>query len=225
MRPRVTVVVWLLVAATASPTQAQICRGTAPAVNKPGFRPNATIPFALLDSPSGTPFPAEAAVCVQQAFAAWTTANAATALGVRFVPGAGGIVVRFDDRRGHLPSFAAGGWTDAERSRDGALVGATIWLSPNRRLLSSCRGITKAVLHELGHLHGLADHRGDPGTTVMNDFQFKNDRGGRVALEPSPCDAAQAVEASAALASATRTVTALVARATHGLADDPWRRR
>lgn len=225
MRPRVTVVVWLLVVATASPSQAQTCRGNAPAVNKPGFRPGTTIPFALLDSPSGTPFPADAGPCVERAFEAWTAANAATALGVRFVPGPGGVVVRFDDRRGHLPSFVAGGWMDAERSQDGALVGATIWLSPNRHLISSCRGITKVVLHELGHLHGLADHRGLPGTTVMNDFQFKNDRGGRVALEPSRCDAEQAAEASAVLSSTTLAATALVARATHGWADDAWRRR
>lgn len=226
MRPRVTVVVWLLVAAMAAPSQAQTCRGAAPVVNKPGFRPNSTIPYLVLDAPDGRPFPAEATVCVQRAFEAWTAANVATALDVRFVPGPGGIVVRFDEPHGHLPSFAAGGWTDAERSIDGALVGATIWVSPNRRLIDSCAGITKVVLHELGHLHGLADHRGPNGSTVMNNFEFKNDRGGRVAVEPSRCDALQAAEASAVLTSASTAAATLVARAMPIVTtDDPFRRR
>lgn len=109
MRPRVTVVVWLLVAALASPLQAETCRGGAPGVNKPGFRPNTTVPFALVESPDGRPFPAAARPCVWRAFEAWTLANAVSALGVRFVPGPGGVIVRFDEPRGTLPSRVAGG--------------------------------------------------------------------------------------------------------------------
>lgn len=226
MRPRVTVVVWLLVAATASPLRAETCRGAAPVVNKPGFRPNSTIAFALVDSPNGQPFPAGAMPCVWRAFQAWTAANAETMLGVRFVPGPGGIRVRFDDARGLLPDRVAGGWTDAERDVDGALVGATIWLSPDRRLMDSCEAVTKAVLHEIGHLHGLADHRGPHGSSVMNDFERKNDRGGRVAVAPSPCDARQAVRASAVLgAGAVRLTLAGPAVAALRLDGDEIRRR
>lgn len=226
MRPRVTVVVWLLVAATASPVRAQTCQGATPVVNKPGFRPNTTMAFALVDSPSGHPFPPGAVPCVWRAFQAWTAANAETMLGVRFVPGPGGIRVRFDDARGLLPDRVAGGWTDGERDADGALLGATIWLSPDRRLMDSCAAVTKAVLHELGHLHGLGDHRGPRGSSVMNDFERKNDRGGRVAVAPSPCDARQAARASAVLgAGAARLTLAGTAVTTLSLADDTIRRR
>lgn len=226
MRPRVTVVVWLLVAALASPLQAEICRGEAPGVNKPGFRPHSTVAYALVDSPAGRPFPAAAIPCAWRAFQAWTAANVETLLDVRFVPGPGGITVRFDDERGRLPDRVAGGWTDGERAVDGALERATIWLSPDRRLMDSCVAITKAVLHELGHLHGLADHRGPNGSTVMNDFERKNDRGGRVALEPSICDARQAVRASAVLAAGASSLTlARTATAAFGLGGDDLRRR
>lgn len=224
MRPRVTVVVWLLVATTASPLQAQTCQGATPVVNKPGFRPNSTIAFALVGSPNGRPFPLDAIPCVWRAFQAWTAANAETMLGVRFVPGPGGVRVRFDDDGGLLPDRVAGGWTDGERDVDGALVGATIWLSPDRRLMDSCTAITKAVLHELGHLHGLADHRGPHGSTVMNDFQWKNDRGGRVAPEPSRCDAVQAARASAVLRAGVRLASADGPVVSLSLADDEVRR-
>jgi hypothetical protein len=193
------VVVWLLVAATGTPSEARTCRGGGPGVNKLGFRPHATVPVTVMPSPSGRPFPPAVLACVWRAFDAWTAVNAQTALDVRFVPGEGGIVVRFDDERHLLPKHVAGAWSHGERAHDGALVGATIWLTPNEKVLDSCDGVTKTVLHELGHLHGLADHSGPAGATVMNHLGSKNDRGGRLPMAPTACDAAQAALASASL--------------------------
>jgi hypothetical protein len=199
MKKLFTVVVCLLVAAPSAEAESGMCRAGAPDVNKRGFRPNATVPYDMTAAPSGRPFPLEKIACVWRAFNAWTKANAQTALGVRFVPGPGGIVVRYADAEGRLPTYVAGGWTHPERAEDGALLRATIWLSTDRHVLDSCDGVTKTVLHELGHLHGLADHRGPAGTTVMNNLDRKNDSGKRLPMTPTACDAQQAVLASAQL--------------------------
>jgi hypothetical protein len=199
MNKLLTVVVCLLVAAPPADANSDKCRAGAPDVNKLGFRPNATVPYDMVASPSGRPFPIEMIPCVWRAFHAWTKANVATSLGVKFVPGSGGIVVRYADAEESLPQFVAGGWTHPVRAEDGALLQATVWLSSDRRVLSNCDGVTKTVLHELGHLHGLADHRGPAGTTVMNSLDRKNDSGKRLPMMPTVCDAQQAVLASAAL--------------------------
>lgn len=192
----VACLVWLLTAVVATPSAAQTCQGAAPRVNKPGFRHRQTITFSVAASPTGEPFPDDRRACVWRAFQAWNEANAATALGVTFVPGPDGVVVRYDRHRGKLADRVAGAWYEVERSDDGALEQAEIWLSPDRRLVDSCDGITKIVLHELGHLHGLADELGQDGATVMHHPREKNDRSGRIPLLPTACDAAQAVAAS-----------------------------
>jgi len=118
-------------------------------------------------------------------------------LNVRFVPGQGGIVVRFDKAGGLvIPERRAGGWTEPVRSTDGLLTQANIWLSADERLLDSCEGLTKTLLHELGHLHGLADREALAGPSVMNRVAGKNDRGGAIPIAPTMCDAAQARRAS-----------------------------
>ena len=197
MGRRLTLFVCLLAAVAAAPGEAQTCRGAAPRVNKQGFRPQQTVAFSVAPSPDGRPFPADKLLCVWRAFQAWTEANAATALGVRFVHGMDGIVVRFVDVEKPLPRYVAGGWADGEREDDGALRRASIWLSSDERVLDSCNGVTKVVLHELGHLHGLADESLHPGSSVMNSVLAKNDRGNRIPLAPTACDAAQAVLAAA----------------------------
>jgi hypothetical protein len=199
MNKLLTVVVCLLVAAPPAGAESGTCRAGGPDVNKRGFRPNATVPYDMAASPSGRPFPLEMIPCVWRAFHAWTKANVATSLGVRFVSGPGGIVVRYADAAERLPTYVAGGWTHPVRADDGALLRATIWLSTDRHVLSSCDGVTKTVLHELGHLHGLADHRGPAGTTVMNNLDRKNDSGKRLPMTPTACDAQQAVLASTEL--------------------------
>jgi hypothetical protein len=193
----VTVVGWLLAVVVAGPSEAQTCRADPPRISKPGFRPNVTISYAVTPSPRGVPFPPDQLACVWRAFQAWTDANDESALGVRFVPGPGGIVVRYDDALGLLPRHAAAGWTRPVRADDGGLVAAEILLSPDGAVLDRCDGVTKTVLHELGHLHGLADRPDGAGPSVMNDGIRKNDRGGRIPLRPTPCDAAQARVASA----------------------------
>lgn len=205
MAKGLTAVVWLCAALLARPGAAQTCHADPPGINKPGFRPNGTITYAVAPSPRGVPFPPDQLACVWRAFHAWTEANDATALGVRFVPGPGGIVVRYDDAGGLLPRDAAGGWTRPVRGEDGGLVAAEILLSPDGAVLDRCDGVTKMVLHELGHLHGLADRMHSAGASVMNDGIRKNDRSGRIPLRPTPCDAAQARLASAAVGAPTLT--------------------
>ena len=190
-----TVVVWLLAAVMAGRSEAQTCHAE-PRINKSGFRPRATIAYAVAPSPRGVPFPTDRLACVWRAFQAWTDANVESELGVRFVPGPGGIVVRFDDPSGLLPRSAAGGWNSPVRGADGSLEGAEILLSSDVAVLDRCDGVTKVVLHELGHLHGLADRSDRNGLSVMNDGIRKNDGGGRLPLRPTSCDAAQARVAS-----------------------------
>ena len=195
--------------AAVAPVEAQTCRGASPRVNKPGFRPHQTIAFSVAPSSTGEAFPAAMLACVWRAFQAWNDANAASSLAVTFVPGPGGIVVRYDHAREVLPQRAAAAWREEGRAADGALERAGIWVSSDRALVDSCDGVTKVVLHELGHLHGLADEAGHRGLTVMNHPLDKNDRSGRMPLAPTACDAAQAVAASqlvGATAADTRTL-------------------
>jgi len=193
-------------AASAGNAAAGPCIGTAPGANPAGFRPQARIHYRIVASPDGTPFPDEWRVCVQRAFDAWTRANTFTSLGVHFVPGEGGVVVRRDNLAGLVvPRGRAGGWSAAEHGPDGYLDVAMVWLTANTKLLDSCDGVTKVMLHELGHLHGLADSDAPHVLSVMNGAARKNDRRGRLPLLPSACDAAGAAAASASHATeATR---------------------
>jgi hypothetical protein len=183
--------------ATAS-LQAEPCALAMVAVNKPGFRAGATVPWTTAAAPDGTPFPPALRDCVAAAFDAWTTANARSGSGVRFVPGDGGIMVRLDNAsRLVLPGGHAGAWTEVARGRDGALESAIVWLTADATILRRCEGATKAVLHELGHLHGLADTDRHRGPSVMNDFGGRDDERGHIPLAPTLCDAAQAARATA----------------------------
>lgn len=189
--------VCLLVPATLVGSDAADCRRATPIVNKQGFRPDATVAWGVGPSPDGTPFPADMYPCIQKAFDAWTRANRRTGLHVRFVPGPGGLVVRFDNRGGLvLQPGKGGGWALPVRSPEGFLEEATIWLSADDGILDNCKGLTKITLHELGHLHGLGDNAGYRGLSVMNRMARKNDKGGRLPLAPTACDALQARHAS-----------------------------
>lgn len=182
--------------AAADPLRAS-CGTAAPLVNKPGFRPGQTVPYALLDSPGGARFPPEMVSCVERAFEAWTTANLASGLEVRFLPGEGGIGVRFDKPGGlALPLRRGAGWSHAVRGVDGALERAVIWLSSDHELIETCAAVTKVMLHELGHLHGLADNDSDRHLSVMNRARGKDDRGGLLPMAPTRCDARQAWRAA-----------------------------
>ena len=176
-----------------------------PIVNKQGFRPGTTVMYTVGPSPDGTPFPEGRIKCVQRAFDEWSRANSASSLNVRFVwghdssisPKAGGILVRRDKPGGlALRAKRGGGWMQPLRSEDGYLEGATIWLSSDPRLIDSCMGITKVLLHEIGHLHGLGDNAKFLDASVMNKAGGRNDRGNRIPKAPSTCDAAQALNAS-----------------------------
>ncbi len=173
------------------------CHSATPLVNKRGFRPNSTVTYALAGSPDGSPFPADKAACVERAFDAWTRANLKSKLNVTFVPGDGGIVVRFDNRGGLVLLPGKGGaWSRPARSSDGFLEQATIWLSSDAGILDSCEGLTKITMHELGHLHGLGDNKRFRGPSVMNRALHRNDEGGRIPESPTACDARQARHAS-----------------------------
>jgi hypothetical protein len=63
-------------------------------------------------------------------------------------------------------------------------------------VLDSCEAITKTVLHELGHLHGLADNARFTGPSVMNGYAGKNDAGAQLPMTPTRCDAQQALLAA-----------------------------
>lgn len=170
-----------------------------PVVNKIGFRPHTIVHYETAASPGGVGFPASYEPCVDRAFAAGTAANAATGLDVRFERGPAGIVVRID-RPGGLALFdaAGAGWADPVRDDDGYLERASIWVTSNTRLIDSCIGLTKVLLHELGHLHGLRDAPPHVGPTVMNRAAWRNDSGERIPLKPTACDARQARRASLA---------------------------
>lgn len=174
-----------------------LCHHARPVVNKTGFRPHARIPYSFGRSPDGTPFPTGRIRCVTRAFDAWTRANEEAGLHVRFVPGPGGIVVRMDNPGGLILRARRGGaWADGVRSPDGFLEQALIWLTADPKMVDSCEGFTKVMVHELGHLHGLADNGRYRGPSVMNRAAHKNDRGGWISLSPTPCDAGQALKAS-----------------------------
>ena len=176
----------------------EVCRS--PVVNKQGFRPQAVVAYTVDLAPGGKPFPLDKMKCVDRAFDAWTKANVLTGLQVRFVRGSGGIVVRFDRQGGLvLQQGTAGAWAEPVRSPDGHLQQASIWLSSDSRLLTSCDGLTKVILHELGHLHGLRDNAVYRGPSVMNRASRRDDTGGKIPFTPTACDAAQARSASAFL--------------------------
>lgn len=176
--------------------------GSCPAVNKRGFRPGAVVAYMTAPSSGGTPFPAALVPCVRRAFDAWTRANARTGLGVAFAWGPGGIVVRMDDPGGRLLTEETGGaWSGPGRDADGYLERADIWLTSDPGLVDRCEGVTKVVLHELGHLHGLADRPVPLGRSVMNRAVRRNDSGERIPLGPTPCDAARALAAASYAAS------------------------
>jgi hypothetical protein len=105
--------------------------------------------------------------------------------------------VRFDKPGGLiLPARRAGAWSGGVRDRDGALRAAHVWLTSDRDLLDTCDAITKTLLHELGHLHGLADNGAFRGPSVMNGYAGKNDTGAHLPLVPTSCDAQQALFAA-----------------------------
>lgn len=196
LRWRAGVACLLALALTVEPAAGE-ARCRVPAVNKRGFRPHAVVAYTVATSPGGGPFPSNRITCVDRAFEAWTRVNAVTGLGVRFVRGTGGIVVRFDRPDGLvLPQGKGGAWTDPVRSTDGFLEQANIWLSSDSGLLDSCDGVTKMTLHELGHLHGLDDAGVYRSPSVMNRAARRNDVGGRIPLTPTSCDAQQARHAS-----------------------------
>lgn len=196
LRWRASIACLLGLALTVEPAAGD-ARCRVPAVNKRGFRPHTVVSYTVSAAPGGAPFPEDRISCVDRAFDAWTRANAATGLDVRFVRGTGGIVVRFDRPGGLvLPQGKGGAWTDPVREVDGFLEQANIWLSSDSRLLDSCDGVTKMTLHELGHLHGLDDAGVYRGPSVMNRAARRNDVGGRIPLMPTACDARQASRAS-----------------------------
>jgi hypothetical protein len=175
----------------------QPCAPARPEVNKPGFRAGAIVRWTFGDSPGGTPFPEEMQACVARAFEAWTAANHTSGLHVRFTPGHGGIIVRFDKPGGLILAHRhAGAWTDGVRAADGALERACIWITSDPSLVTACDAVTKIVLHELGHLHGLADNRRNRGPSVMNNAGGPDDHRGRLPFHPTECDALQAVAAA-----------------------------
>lgn len=177
----------------------QPCAPARPEVNKPGFRAATTVPWTTGDAPGGTPFPEEMRACVARAFDAWTSANRSSGSLVRFTPGEGGIIVRFDKPGGLiLTDRRAGAWTNGVRGADDALERACIWITSDPSLVAACDAITKIVLHELGHLHGLADNRKHRGLSVMNSAGGPDDRRGRLPFVPTDCDATQAAAASTA---------------------------
>lgn len=201
MRAVLSVVSLVLASTVVAPAAAdpirQVCEAAVPAVNKTGFRPGQVVTYTFVPSPGGEPFPDAMVACVDRAFDGWTAANRATGLDVRFERGGTGVAVRFGKPGGlALPPRRAAAWGDEERGPDGALERAHIWLSTERDIVESCVGITKVVLHELGHLHGLADNDAAGGPSVMNQAKGKDDRGGYLPLAPTRCDARQALRAA-----------------------------
>lgn len=87
---------------------------------------------------------------------------------------------------------SVGGATSGKSyDEDGYITGYAISLTTNTDLVSSCEGIYKVMLHELGHGLGLDHPWGINGSSVMNSMSGPNDRGGNIASSPTVCDLEQ----------------------------------
>ena len=99
-------------------------------------------------------------------------------------------------RRQAAAAYLAGdGWTATED--DGALRRASICAVVRRAGPRQLQRCDQGRAPRVRRLHGPADESLHPDLSVMNSVLAKNDRGNRIPLAPTACDAAQAVLAAA----------------------------
>jgi hypothetical protein len=77
-----------------------------------------------------------------------------------------------------------------EYDYDGFIKMSGVALTTDPRMITTCEGIYKVALHEIGHVLGLG-HPFEPRTdSVMNSMFGTNDLGGSISAVPSTCDVA-----------------------------------
>ena len=133
--------------------------------------------------------------CAVQAINAWNNANL-NSNRVSFQPVESGQAPRVTFSFSNLAPPYGGGTTDPTRDSDGFVTGFGVQVTTNTNYVDQCVGITKVILHELGHGQGLADTFGSGGDSVMDQLAGKNDAGGNLPTSPTTCDVNQAYNAS-----------------------------
>jgi len=153
-----------------------------------GFRPGTSPIYSFV----GSNWSGQEQECVETAIGRWNYQNGGNGL-PQFTPSQGGspnvVFVKTA-----LPGTTAGGTTAPTLDGDGYTTGVGVQFTTNTNYLESCDGFIKVLLHELGHAQGLADTQGNSGSSVMNQMAGKDDSGGNIPTDVTPCDesAAQA---------------------------------
>ncbi len=88
----------------------------------------------------------------------------------------------------NLAPGIGGGTTEPSRDGDGHIIGIGVQFTDDTGDLDSCTGFLKVALHELGHAQNLDDTNGSGGSSVMNQMSGKNDSGGNIPTDVTPCD-------------------------------------
>lgn len=133
------------------------------------------------------------------AFGNWTSANVLTGLNTSFSgPYASGALTL---RSAPIPpqsgvDVAAGiPLSGVTKDSNGVIQSAVIFWTTDTTLLQSNEGYFITALHEIGHLLGLDDTNGKPGTSIMNGMLGKDDAGKNMPRSITKCDRDAAYQA------------------------------
>ncbi len=154
----------------------------------------------------GTAWTNEQLEAVARAFERWTIANKSSGLNTSFVPAQAGEIQDITVRKGAIPpknGLPVGAQTSpGDVDANGFISGASITITTDTSILSNGEGYLKAMLHEIGHVVGLADASGDHGSSVMNQlsrrpppFAIANDPNGNIPTDVTSCDQDKALRA------------------------------
>lgn len=176
------------------PAQSTVSCITPPLLNH-SVAPNTTLVYRYYGA--WTP---EQQVCVDRAFDTWN--QYLTELKIQFV-----LDLKNKQKTSPtlsvvmtpMPAKIGGAITPVTRRPDGYFRGAGILVSNDNKVVSSCLGYYKVVLHEAGHILGLG-HPTEHGkeTSVMNDMNGANDQNLALPNAPTTCDIDQVKLASRA---------------------------
>ncbi len=140
---------------------------------------------------------------VKDAFDAWSAANTAKGLAVKFEEVQGGATANIQVGREFItPITAAGNFIpQSTGQQNGHIVGGNLHLTTYQFLLSDRTGYRRATLHEIGHTLGLWHTTLDSGghirgESVMNPLGGRNDIARNIPDVPTACDVQKALEYS-----------------------------